>query len=133
MSVQSISLQVDDSPGVHRVTAYGETDNEGYVAVDGQMFTHSLILTPSKIMAWPPRTFAEVTPEHVGLLMEPVPEVVLFGSGREQHFPAHVLFRVCYERGIGVETMTTAAACRTYNLLVNEGRVVTAALLMPSR
>nr|VFJ92431.1 MAG: Uncharacterized conserved protein, contains Mth938-like domain [Candidatus Kentron sp. LFY] len=134
MSSRSITLQVDDDNGkFRRVTAYGGIENEGYVVVDGERFTHSLIVAPNEVMAWSPRTFVDVTPEHVALLVEFDPEVVLFGSGKEQRFPRDALFRACYERGIGVETMNTSAACRTYNLLVGEGRRVVAGLLMPSR
>nr|VFK40222.1 MAG: Uncharacterized conserved protein, contains Mth938-like domain [Candidatus Kentron sp. TC]VFK54923.1 MAG: Uncharacterized conserved protein, contains Mth938-like domain [Candidatus Kentron sp. TC] len=130
MSLSNITLQVDDDNAMfHRVTAYGE---EGYVVVDGKRFTHSLILTLNTVMAWPPRTFDDVTSEHVALLMEFSPEVVLFGSGEKQRFPPAAVFRACYEKGIGVEIMNTAAACRTYNLLAGEGRAVAAALLMPS-
>nr|VFK11329.1 MAG: Uncharacterized conserved protein, contains Mth938-like domain [Candidatus Kentron sp. LPFa]VFK29962.1 MAG: Uncharacterized conserved protein, contains Mth938-like domain [Candidatus Kentron sp. LPFa] len=130
MSLPSITLQVDDDAIFHRVTAYGE---EGYVVVDGKRFTHSLILTPRAVIAWPPQAFHDVTSEHVALVMEFSPEIVLFGSGGKQQFPAQAVFRACYEKGIGVETMNTAAACRTYNLLAGEGRGVVAALLMPSR
>jgi len=133
VSLRNISLQVDDDDaGFHRVTAYDETDNRGYVAIDGKRFTHSLILTPQKVMAWPPQTFTQVMPEHITLLTEFVPEVILFGSGKKQRFPAQAMFRACYEKGIGIETMTTVAACRTYNLLVGEGRMVVAGLLMPA-
>nr|VFJ73190.1 MAG: Uncharacterized conserved protein, contains Mth938-like domain [Candidatus Kentron sp. FW] len=131
MLSQGITLQADDDTGGHRVTGYGPVGDGSYVAVDGQRFTHSLILTPFEIVAWPPRTFEEVTVAHIGLLTEFDPEVILFGSGEKQRFPAQALFRLCYEKGIGIETMATVAACRTYNLLVGEGRAVVAGLLMP--
>nr|VFK45886.1 MAG: Uncharacterized conserved protein, contains Mth938-like domain [Candidatus Kentron sp. SD]VFK49824.1 MAG: Uncharacterized conserved protein, contains Mth938-like domain [Candidatus Kentron sp. SD] len=130
MSLRSITLEVDDdNAGYHRVTAY----DAGYVAVDGERFTRSLILTPSEITDWPPQTLAEVTADHIALLTEFAPEVILFGSGKKQQFPAQAVFRICYGRGIGIETMNTPAACRTYNLLVGERRRVVAALLMPDR
>jgi uncharacterized protein len=56
---------------------------------------------------------------------------VIFGSGARLQFVKPALYRSLIERGIGMETMDTAAACRTYNVLAAEGRMVVAALLMP--
>ena len=58
------------------------------------------------------------------------PEVVIFGSGARLKFVNPALMRCLIDRRIGVETMDTAAACRTYNVLVTEGRCAVAALLM---
>ena len=66
--------------------------------------------------------------------LEPVlalrPELLLIGSGVRQEFPDQALFRALYESRIGFEIMDTAAACRTYNVLVAEGRDVAAALIV---
>jgi uncharacterized protein len=59
------------------------------------------------------------------------PEVVIYGSGPRLVFPPAALTRVLFERRIGLETMDTAAACRTYNVLASEGRSVVAALILP--
>ena len=58
------------------------------------------------------------------------PELVIFGSGARHRFVPAALLRGLIERGIGVETMDTAAACRTYNVLASEGRAVLAVLLL---
>ena len=58
------------------------------------------------------------------------PELVIFGSGQRLRFVAPALLRPLIERRVGVETMDTAAACRTYNVLASEGRAVVAALLL---
>jgi uncharacterized protein len=58
------------------------------------------------------------------------PEVVLLGTGRKQAFPAPRLLKTFYQRGIGFEAMTTEAACRTFNVLVSEGRTAVAALII---
>ena len=55
--------------------------------------------------------------------------LVIFGSGARLRFPKPLLLRPLIDRRIGVETMDTAAACRTYNVLLAEGRSVVAALL----
>ena len=59
-------------------------------------------------------------------------EALPFGSGARLKFVSSALMRVLIERRIGVETMDTATACRTYNVLVSEGRCAVAALLPPN-
>ena len=58
------------------------------------------------------------------------PEVVLLGTGSRQRFPHPRLSRPLADARIGLEVMSTAAACRTYNILMAEGRKVAAALLV---
>jgi uncharacterized protein len=57
-------------------------------------------------------------------------ELVILGTGKRQHFPKPQLLRLLYEERIGVESMDTAAACRTFNILAGEGRKVAAALIV---
>lgn len=132
MPTQTTTLQPDEDGHIRRITGYGTADGQAYVAVDGQRFTHSLILTPETVSIWPPQVLAEVTPAHVAMLMAHAPQVIVLGTGTLQQFPPSALFLACAERGTGVEVMTTIAACRTYNLLAGEGRAVAAALLMGS-
>ena len=73
-----------------------------------------------------PRTQATVLEVLAGL---PV-EVIIFGSGARIRFPQAAWLRPLMARRIGLETMDTAAACRTYNILAQEGRSVAAALLL---
>ena len=74
--------------------------------------------------------FEQLRAEHFEQLVALAPELVIFGSGQRLRFPAPALMRSLIERRIGVETMDTAAACRTYNVLASEGRAVVAALLL---
>ncbi|MBL0920369.1 MAG: Mth938-like domain-containing protein [Hydrogenophaga sp.] len=119
-----------DAPNQLAVTALGE----GWVAVNGERHTTSLVLSASRgLRAWPCHRFEQLEATHFSeLLDEPgtPPELVIFGSGTRLRFVAPVLLRALMERRIGVETMDTAAACRTYNILAGEGRRVTAALLL---
>jgi uncharacterized protein len=57
---------------------------------------------------------------------------VIIGTGERQHFLPPLLMMEFHGQGIGAEVMSTAAACRTFNVLVSEGRNVVAALLPPS-
>jgi len=62
-------------------------------------------------------------------LLKDKPEILIFGSGTNHHFPAPKLVAELASRGTALETMTTSAACRTYNVLVAEFRDVCAALM----
>ena len=80
--------------------------------------------------AWNCTRFEQLTPEHFALLASLKPELVIFGSGTRLRFPPPTYLRGLMAQRIGLETMDTLAACRTYNILAGEGRHVIAALLI---
>jgi uncharacterized protein len=90
------------------------------------------VLVPwvGQAQAWDARGVAELTPAHFDALLAFDPEVVIFGSGHKLKFVAPALYRSLIERRIGIETMDSGAACRTYTVLANEGRRVVAAILL---
>ena len=81
---------------------------------------------------WNCARFEALTEEHFSMLAETQPELVIFGSGARLRFAPPALMRALMQRRIGIETMDTLAACRTYNILAGEGRQVIAALLIES-
>ena len=103
----------------------------GQVVINGVAYEHSLILLPEQIFpGWGPSSAPDLAVDHFEALAKMDPEIVLLGTGRHQHFPSPKLYRCLVEKSIGLEIMDTAAACRTYNILVSESRRVAAALLM---
>ena len=92
--------------------------------------TSVLVPWQGEVQVWPVELVAELQAAHFEQLLPMQPELVIFGSGERQRFISPELYRGLIERRIGIETMDTAAACRTYNVLVNEGRKVVAALLL---
>jgi uncharacterized protein len=94
-------------------------------------FTHS-VLVPwvGAVQPWEPALLEELQARHFERLVALKPEVVIFGSGPRLRFAPPALMRALIEQRVGVETMDTAAACRTYNVLAAEGRSVVAALLL---
>ena len=101
------------------------------VQVAEQHWRESFVLPwEGRIQAWGIDRFEDIGEAHFERLVALEPELVLFGSGRRLRFLPPACLRPLIERRIGVETMDTAAACRTYNLLVAEGRQVVAALLL---
>jgi uncharacterized protein len=79
---------------------------------------------------WDCRRFEDLTENHFSLLAETKPELVIFGSGTRLRFAPVAFMRALMNNRIGIETMDTLAACRTYNVLAGEGRQVIAALLI---
>ncbi len=110
------------------ITAHGT----GWVAVGNQRFEHSLVLhgEDAPPTPWDCARFEDLTAAHFAQLVLHRPELVVFGSGDKLRFPPPALIRPLVEAGIGIETMGTPAACRTYNILAGEGRRVVAALLL---
>ncbi|MGE0348626.1 Mth938-like domain-containing protein [Hydrogenophaga sp.] len=119
-----------DKPDTLAITSYGE----GWVAVNGQRHTGSLVLASGgQLQAWNCQRFEDLTAthfEHLAGVMDEAPELVLFGSGSRLRFVRPALLQGLMTHRIGVETMDSAAACRTFNILAGEGRRVVLALLM---
>lgn len=119
-----------DKLEIQSVSGYGED----WIAVNGQRHFHSLVLSPKGTLSqWPCARFDLLEAAHFDLLLEQsteAPELVVFGSGARLRFAPPALLQGLMSRRIGVETMDTAAACRTYNILAGEGRRVVAALLL---
>jgi len=116
-----------DKADLFAITACG-TD---WVTINGQRHEKSLVLNSSEgVQAWPCNRFDELTAAHFDALLAAQPELVLFGSGTRLRFVRPSLLQGLISQRIGIETMDTAAACRTFNILAGEGRRVTAALLL---
>jgi len=120
-------LYPDPQGADNLVTAY----DSDYIAVNGRVLTRSLLLMPARLdEQWGPASFAALTLAHIESLAAISSDVVLLGTGRRQRFPPTALLRPLIEAGRGFEIMDTAAACRTYNILVGEGRLPLAALII---
>ncbi len=90
----------------------------------------AIVLSNRIIDDWSPQCMSELRAEHIEQLCELRPELVLLGTGEECHIPDAQIIAPLINAGIGVEFMGTSAACRTYNILVQDGRSVAAALLV---
>ncbi|HEX4234014.1 MAG TPA: Mth938-like domain-containing protein [Caldimonas sp.] len=100
------------------------------VIVNGVEHTESVLVPwQGEPVAWHADSFESLTAEHFARVAALRPELVIFGSGARLRFPAAALLRPLIDAAIGIETMDTAAACRTYNVLLAEGRTVVAALI----
>ena len=106
----------------------------GHIDVNQETYTRSLIVLPGQVIPdWPPQAFADLTAAHFETLAAFAPEIVVLGTGQRQQFPRAEILAPLIKAGIGWEVMDSGAACRTYNILMSEGRNVAAALLMIER
>ena len=121
-----MKLQADRIDGTNAIARHGPDG----VIVNGVEYTSSVLVPwQGGVRGWPVGAFGQLSEAHFDALLDLHPELVVFGSGPRIRFVAPQLLRGLMARRIGVETMDTAAACRTYNVLLNEGRCVVAALL----
>lgn len=95
---------------------------------------HSIVIgSRGEKFDWNCARFEDLTEAHFALLAETQPELVIFGSGTRLRFPPPAFMKALMQKRIGLETMDTLAACRTYNILAGEGRrVITALLIEPA-
>ena len=122
-----MKFHLDAPGGLNLVRGYGP----GQLRVGERTHTSSVILTATAIIeGWRPASVQDLTAADLEPVLGLAPEVVLLGTGAHQQFPDSAILRILYEQRVGVEIMDTSAACRTYNVLVSEGRSVAAALIV---
>jgi uncharacterized protein len=124
-----MKMRADRLEGPNAIARHGPDG----VVVNGVTWTRSVVVPwTGEVFAWDADGFEALTTAHFSRLAGRAPELVVFGSGPRLRFPRPELLRPLIEARIGVETMDTAAACRTYNGLLAEGRSVVAALVFGS-
>jgi uncharacterized protein len=122
-----LKLQSDPHSGVNTITGYGD----GYVEINKTPYAHAVVLSSDgAISHWSPQTFEDLEASHFSQLVDSKPELILIGTGSRQRFPKPELLKALISAKIGFEIMGSQAACRTYNILVGEGRQVLLALLV---
>lgn len=124
-----MKFQPDTLPGVNMIHRH----DPGRIVVGASAYGHSLIVPwVGEVLRWDVDRFEALTADQVERLAALKPELVIIGSGLRLRFPAPPVLRPLIDRRVGFETMDTAAACRTYNVLVSEKRSVVAALILES-
>lgn len=122
-----MKLQPDRQPTLNTVSAYGS----GYIEINATRYETSLLLQPEgPVTPWSCKSFAALSVEDFEVIASKKPALVILGSGLKIQFPRPELIAPLIKAKIGIETMDLQAACRTYNVLMAEGRNVLAALIM---
>jgi uncharacterized protein len=124
-----MKLHSQDNQQYQTVTGY---DKNG-VEINAKRYDYSVLVMPeTPPRPWPVTRFEDLTEEHFALIEQDQPDVVILGTGERQRFVHPKLIKALSSRRAGVECMDSHAACRTYNILMGEGRKVTLALIIES-
>ena len=121
-----MKLHLTRSEGRKLFTGYGE----GYVSVNDERHTGNIVVAPDQVTAWDARSPETLQPAHLQAVLALNPEIVILGTGARLQFPRPEIMRPLTEASVGFEAMDTRAACRTYNILMAEGRRVVAAIFV---
>ena len=122
-----MKLHSDDNQQYQTVTGY---DASG-VEINAERFNYSLLVMPeTPPRPWNVTRFEDLTAEHFEQIAADEPDVVILGTGERQRFVHPRLVKSLLDKRTGVESMDSQAACRTYNVLMGEGRKVTLALII---
>lgn len=122
-----MKLHRSDAIGKNAITGYGE----GYVLINQARHERTLVVLPDQLVAdWAASTFEALTADHLAALLPLNAEIILLGTGPRLQFPPAEILAPLIRARVGFEVMDVQAACRTYNILVSEGRKVAAALLL---
>jgi uncharacterized protein len=120
-----MKLHLTTAENNNLITGYSES----YIEVNKQRHLLSLIVMPQElVLDWDAKSFSDLNEHHLAKIAEFDSEVVLLGTGEKHQFIHPKIYQALAVKGIPLECMTTAAACRTYNILMSEGRNVLAAL-----
>ncbi|NHA15272.1 Mth938-like domain-containing protein [Thioalkalivibrio sp. XN279] len=121
-------LTLDSRPGANLVTRIGPAG----IQVGEDVLDASFIISPGELLRrWAVSDAATLDLAALAPALALEPEILVLGTGARIQFPARALFAELAAKGIGLEVMDTAAACRTYNVLAGEERAVVAAIILP--
>ena len=122
-----MKMALDNAAGVNLVTSYAP----GEVRIRDRLFTTSLIALPDRLFPdWEHGRPEELRATSLAAIIDQRPEVLILGTGDTQVFPDPAGLATLMDVGIGFEIMDNGAACRTYNILLAEGRRVALALML---
>ena len=126
-----MKLHLTTAENNYLITAYGMGGDGRFVEINQLRYMHNLIVMADKlILDWSATDFFSLTEAHFEKILALKPEVVLLGTGKKHQFLHQKIVQKLTENGIPLECMSTAAACRTYNILMSEGRNVAAMLIL---
>ncbi len=123
-----MKLHVTPTQQYQTVTGY----EQDWIEINAVRFDHSLIVLPEIApMRWPVTDFESLRTEDFQAVEAQAPDLLILGTGSRQRFVSPRLVAGLISRRIGVECMDNQAACRTYNILMAEGRKVALAVILP--
>jgi uncharacterized protein len=127
-----MELRQEITEARYQIYSYGSQ----FIQVNDQKIKHSFIISPTQLInPWGPRSLSDLNPIYINAILELKPSLVLLGVTEPFSFfnPNWEWLSLFYANNIGIEIMNQGAACRTYTVLISEGREVAAAYLLPSQ
>jgi len=122
-----VKLHSDPQSSQNTITGYGI----GFLEVNQTPYSHALIVQPEgEVLSWPVEEIQDLSEDHFSMISALLPELVIVGTGKRQVFLNPKILQPLIKAKIGFEMMDSQAACRTYNILMGEGRKVLAAILL---
>lgn len=116
-----------EKPGDHH---FVRSVSEEGIRIGDTLYTEGILLSATTLQEqWGPAQLDALSDTDLESVLQLKPEVILLGTGGIQQFLHPSRLAPCHRAGVGIELMTTDAACRTFNVLASEGRHVVAALL----
>lgn len=116
-----------DSAAGNTIRSY----SPGEIRLRDETLRSNVILSGDQLIRdWNPPPVAELSIADFAPVLELEPEIILFGTGSRQQFPAITVLTELLQSGVAIEVMETSAACRTFNVLIGEYRAAVAALLI---
>jgi uncharacterized protein len=125
--VAAMQLTLEAGARANLIRGYSDAE----VRIGERSVRRSCVVTADTLITdWAPESFADLKPEHLATVLAQDPEVVVIGTGPESRFAPAAIRALLAQRGVGLEAMPLGAACRTYNVLVQEQRRVAAVLFL---
>jgi uncharacterized protein len=122
-----MKFTLENNPNVNVIRSYSQQE---LLIGEHRIRSSCIVMADALIAEWPPATLDDLQVNHFEPLFELRPELVLLGTGARQRFAPAQIRSAFAGRGIGIESMDLGAACRTFNILVQEDRRVAAALFL---
>jgi uncharacterized protein len=125
--VAAMQLTLEANAGANLIRGYSDTE----IRIGEHSVRRSCVVTASTLTTdWAPESYADLKPEHLASILAQDPEVVVIGTGTVSQFAPAAIRALLAKGGVGLEVMQLGAACRTYNVLVQEQRRVAAVLFL---
>lgn len=130
-SAPHFRVTMDITPVVSAESQLIDSYGDSGFTITGTRYDGSVLVLPNSTTLWPVAHMAQVTIESLDVLLRavPRPNVLILGCGKSMGIVPPGLRQALRAAGMVVEAMDTGAACRTYNVLLTEGRDVAAALI----
>ena len=125
-----MKLHLHKTPQRHLIQSCNKVAQGFSIKVNDKIYDTSILVCKDGITELDIRHFNQLTTQHFHQFAQKTATIFILGTGQNTHFPAKILTKPLLEKSIGLEVMANDSACRTYNLLMSDGREATLALLM---